>query len=193
MSQLHRRDVVNELLADRPDNLLAVSSLGSPTWDLTASGDNARNFCFIGAMGQAAPFALGLAIAQPGQRVVLFAGDGEMLMSLGALATIANKAPGNLTIVVLDNEAYVETGNQPTATAGKTHLHQVASGCGFTQSTLITEASEIGGLRQTILEQPGPNFVTVKIAPESLPLAFPHSFDGVTAINRFRDAVCQAG
>ena len=108
---IHRRPLVKALLEDRPENLLAVSSLGSATWDLTAAGEDARNFRFIGAMGQAGPFALGLAMAQPEKRVVLFTGDGELLMGLGVLATIANQAPKNLAIVVLDNEAYVETGS----------------------------------------------------------------------------------
>ena len=62
---IKRRPMVKYLLEDRPANLLAVSSLGTSTWDLTASGDDTRNFCFIGAMGQAVPFALGLAMAQP--------------------------------------------------------------------------------------------------------------------------------
>ncbi|MGB7304316.1 MAG: thiamine pyrophosphate-dependent enzyme [Burkholderiaceae bacterium] len=188
MARLKRRPLVKQLLTDRPANLLAVSSLGSPTWDLTASGDDPRNFCFIGAMGQAAPFALGLAIAQPEKRVVLFAGDGETLMALGALATIANQAPPNLTIVVLDNESYVETGSQPTATAGKTNLEAVAAGCGFEVSRTITKADEVDSLRALIVSGPGPNFVNVKIDAENLPLAFPHSFDGATAINRFRTA-----
>ena len=128
---LHRRPLVKALLEQRPDNLLAVSSLGSATWDVSAAGDDARDFCFIGAMGQAAPFALGLALAQPDKRVLLFSGDGELLMGLGALATIASQAPANLAIVVLDNEAYVETGSQATATAGGTDLEAVARGCGF--------------------------------------------------------------
>ena len=86
----------------RSANSLAVSGLGSSTWDVTASGEDARNFRFIGAIGQAGAFALGLAMAQPEKRVVLFTGDGEMLMGLGVLATIANQAPSNLAILVLD-------------------------------------------------------------------------------------------
>ena len=119
---LHRRPTVKFLLENRPDDLLAVSGLGSSTWDLTAAGDDARNFCFIGAMGQAGAFALGLAMAKPDKRIALFTGDGELLMSLGILATIANQSPRNLAILVMDNEAYVETGGQPTATAGATNL-----------------------------------------------------------------------
>lgn len=186
---LYRRPLVKALLEQRPPHLLAVSSLGSSTWDLTAAGDDARNFCFIGAMGQAGPFALGLAMAQPERRVVLFSGDGELLMSLGVLATIANRAPSNLAIVVLDNESYVETGSQPTATAGPTDLEAVARGCGITSTCTITEQSEIEKLRDRVYNAAGPVFANVKIVAEALPLAFPHSFDGATAINRFRSAV----
>jgi thiamine pyrophosphate-dependent acetolactate synthase large subunit-like protein len=185
---LHRRPLVKTLLQDRPENLLAVSSLGSCTWDLTAAGDDARNFCFIGAMGQAGPFALGLAKAQPDKRVLLFSGDGELLMGLGALATTANQGPANLAIVVMDNESYVETGSQPTATAGKTDLEAVARGCGFDTTATITSEDEIPRLRDLAMNQPGPVLVVVKVVREALPLVFPHSFDGATAINRFRDA-----
>lgn len=185
---LQRRPLVKALLADRPDHLLAVSSLGSATWDLTAAGEDARNFRFIGAMGQAGPFALGLAMAQPDKRVVLFAGDGELLMGMGSLATIANQAPTNLMIIALDNEAYVETGNQPTATAGPTDLEAVARGCGITATMTVTQESEIDALRTLMLDAPGPAFARVKIEAEDLPLVFPDTFDGATAMNRFRDA-----
>lgn len=189
---LHRRPLVKALLQNRPANLLAVSSLGSSTWDLNAAGDDARNFGFIGAMGQAGPFALGLAMAQPKKRVVLFSGDGELLMSLGVLATIANQTPTNLAIVVLDNEAYVETGSQATATAGPTNLETVARGCGITTTRTITKENEIDSLRDLIYYAPGPVFANVKIIAEALPLAFPYSFDGVTTMNRFRDAAIKS-
>lgn len=185
---LHRRPSVQFLLQNRPQHLLAVSGLGSCTWDLTAAGDDARNFCFIGAMGQAAPFALGLALAQPDKRIVLFTGDGELLMSLGVLATIANQAPSNLALLIMDNEAYVETGGQPTATAGPTDLAIIAKGAGIATTCTIREESELAGLREMVYETPGPIFANVKVIAENLPLAFPHSFDGVTAANRFRDA-----
>ena len=186
---LHRRPLVEFLLAERPDNLLVVTGLGSSTWDVTAAGDDPRNFCFIGAMGQAAPFALGLAIAQPDQRVLLITGDGELLMGLGSLATIANQAPANLCVVVQDNGAYVETGGQATATAGVTDLETMARGAGFANARTVTEESELEGLRQDIYQSPGLMFVTIKIEAEALPLAFPHSFDGAVAINRFQNVV----
>src|SRR5688572_10481868 len=140
---IHPRPAVKFLIEERPANLLAVSGLGSSTSHLTASGVYARNFCFVGAMGQAAPFALALALAQPNKRVLLFTGDGELLMSVGVLATIANRAPSNLAVVVLDNEAYTETGGQPTATAGRTDLELMARGAGISATTTIREDGDL--------------------------------------------------
>lgn len=186
---LHRRPSIAFLLEERPDELLAVSGLGSCTWDLSAIGDDARNFCFNGAMGQAAPFALGLAMAQPARRVVLFTGDGELLMSLGVLATIANRAPANLVLVILDNGSYLETGAQPTATAGPTDLAAIARGAGFPDVRTLTRRAELPALRRALREARGPLFAVLEVVVEHLPLTLPKTLDGVTAINRFRDAV----
>lgn len=186
---LRRRPSIAFLLESRPPGMLVVSGLGSCTWDLCAIGDDPRNFCFNGAMGQAAPFALGLALAQPERRVVLFTGDGELLMSLGVLATIANQRPSNLALVILDNESYLETGAQPTATAGATDLTAIARGAGFPDARTVTGRSELPALRRALHDAAGPLFAVLKVAVEELPLTLPHALDGVTAINRFRDAV----
>ena len=190
---LRRRPSIAFLLEDRPPSLLAVSGLGSCTWDLCAIGDHPRNFCFNGAMGQAAPFALGLALAQPERRVVLFTGDGELLMSLGVLATIANQRPSNLALVVLDNESYLETGAQPTATAGATDLAAIARGAGVPDARILTRESELPALRRALCGAQRPLFAVLKVEVEGLPLTLPHALDGVTAINRFRDAVLSSG
>ena len=89
---LHRRDVVNELLRERGD-LLVIAGLGAPNWDVSAAGDSPNNFPLWGAMGAASMMGLGLALAQPHRKVLVITGDGEMLMSVGALATIAVQAP----------------------------------------------------------------------------------------------------
>ena len=188
-----RRALVASLLEQRPENMVVVSSLGNPTWDVASVGDHPLNFNFIGAMGQAAPFALGLAMAKPDRRVVLFAGDGELLMSLGVLATIANQAPANLAVVALDNESYVETGSQPTATAGPTDLEAVARACGFVQTRSVLEEIPLDDIRDMVWQGEGPLFVNIKIVAEALPLVFPYSFDGATAMNRFRDALNESG
>ena len=124
---LHRRDVVNELLRDRGD-ILVIAGLGAPNWDVSAAGDHANNFPLWGAMGAAAMMGLGLALAQPKRKVLVITGDGEMLMSIGSLATIAVEKPPNLTIAVLDNERFGETGMQKTHTASGVDLAAIALG-----------------------------------------------------------------
>ena len=186
---IRRRPAVSYLVDGRPEHLLVVTGLGSCTWDLSAAGDDPRNFCFVGAMGQAAPFALGLAMARPEKRVVLMTGDGELLMGLGILATIANRRPANLAMLVMDNESYLETGGQPTATAGPADLEAIARGAGIGTTCTVREESGLAMLRDRMRNAPGPFFANVKVVSETLPLAFPHSFDGATAIDRFRETV----
>ncbi|MGH6887416.1 MAG: thiamine pyrophosphate-dependent enzyme, partial [Geminicoccales bacterium] len=102
---LRRREVAEVLLADRGD-MLVVAGLGSTAWDVTAAGDHPLNFPLWGAMGSAAAIGLGLALAQPERRVLVITGDGDMLMGLGSLATVAVQQPANLAIVAFDNERY---------------------------------------------------------------------------------------
>ena len=99
-----------------------------------AAGDRPENFYLWGAMGGAVPLSLGLALAQPDRSVVTVTGDGEQLMGLGALATVGAQQPPNLTIVVLDNGLYGETGRQRSHTALGTDLVTVAGGCGIAET-----------------------------------------------------------
>ena len=184
---MKRRDAVRKLLANRK-NLLVVAGLGSTAWDCTAAGDSPLTFPMWGAMGQAAMIGLGLALAQPRRRVLVVTGDGEMLMGLGALATIGVQRPANLSIVVIDNERYGETGMQATHTAHDVDLAVVARGCGFKQSRVVTRKTEIAPLRVAIHEKPGPVFAQVKVVAEKLPLVLP-PHDGVLLGDRFRAAL----
>src|SRR5437764_11118166 len=113
--RLDRRDAMRMLLENRGD-LLLVTGLGSTTYDAAAVADDARNFYLWGAMGAAAMIGLGLAIARPDRRVLVVTGDGEILMGLGALATIGVQHPANLAVVVFDNGHYGETGMQASHT-----------------------------------------------------------------------------
>ena len=183
---LNRREVVAVLLEDRPDDLLVVGGLGSSSWDISAVEKHPGNFCFIGAMGQATPFAQGLALARPDSHVLLITGDGEMLMSLGALATVANTRTGNLSLVVLDNQSYAETGNQPTATAGVTDLNTIARGCGFDSTMRIESMQELAACKETLTAGQGLHFASIRVKVEKLPLSFPFSFDGAAQFNHFQ-------
>jgi thiamine pyrophosphate-dependent acetolactate synthase large subunit-like protein len=183
---LHRRGVVAALLAERGD-LLLVAGLGAPAWDCAAAGDDPRTFPLWGGMGLAATVGLGLACARPERRVLVVTGDGEILMGLGSLATLAVQKPENLTVVVLDNERYGETGMQPTHTAMGVDLAEVARACGFASSATIREAAELPELRRLIHEGTGPTFAAIKVLAESPPLVLPPR-DGVLLKERFRTA-----
>ena len=181
---LQRRDVVTKLLEKRAD-LLVVAGLGSTAWDITAAGDADLNFPTWGAMGQAAMLGLGIALAQPKRRVLVITGDGEMLMGLGSLATIGVQQPENLTVAVIDNERYGETGMQATHTAHGVDLAAIARACGFRNSEVVSGDRD---LRKIVQETVGPNFLQIKVAAEKLPLVLPPS-DGILLKDRFRRAL----
>ena len=185
--RLDRREVVRELLEDR-GNTLVVAGLGAPAWDITAAGDHDLSFPMWGAMGGAAMVGLGLALAQPRRRVLVITGDGEMLMGLGSLATIAVQAPRNLRIVVLDNERYGETGMQDTHTAHGVDLTAMADAAGFARSLTAKTRTDVARLRRAINGTGGLLFATVKIAPEQAPLVLPPK-DGAALKQRFRAAL----
>lgn len=187
---LRRREVVARLLESR-DDLLVVAGLGAPAWDCTAAGDHPLTFPLWGAMGGAAVMGLGLTIAQPERRVLVITGDGEMLMGLGALATIGVKKPQNLAIVVCDNERYGETGMQLTATAGTIDLPAMAAAAGFVETGTIRSENEFGDVVPRVLTASGPLFYSVKVRAEDLPLVMPPK-DGVTLKDRFRVALLGA-
>ena len=126
-NKIARRPFVAELLARR-EGALIVCGLGSPTWDSFAAGDSPEYLYSWGGMGLAVPTALGVALAQPARRVVCVTGDGEMLMGIGSLGVVADQAPANLGILVLDNESFGETGRQRGLTSGRTDIAAVASG-----------------------------------------------------------------
>src|SRR5437773_6250485 len=130
--RLDRREAMQALLDGRGD-LLLVTGLGSTTWDAAAIGDDDCNFYLWGAMGAAAMLGLGLAIARPDRPVLVVTGDGEMLMGLGALATVGVQRPPNLAIAVFDNGHYGETGMQASHTDGGVSLCGVARSCGIEQ------------------------------------------------------------
>jgi len=184
---LRRRGVVARLLKSKPD-LLVVTGLGAPTWDAAAAGDRDLTFPLWGAMGGAVPLALGLALAQPSRRVLALTGDGEILMGIGSLATVAQLRPANLAIAVLDNERYGETGSQPTHTAGSTDLAQLAKGAGIAQAVTVKGEAELPAAMALLHDAPGPAMAVFKVKAENLPLVMPPK-DGTELRTRFRRAL----
>src|SRR4051812_3184603 len=190
MSLLNRRDAVRELLRERGE-LIVVAGLGAPAYDLASCGNQPLDFPLWGAMGGAAMVGLGLALAQPAQTVLVLTGDGEMLMGLGSLATIAAQRPPNLRIVVLDNECYGETGHQRTHTAMGVDLAAIASACGMQNTRTIRQSDELAALRHDLHRCEDIVFAVVKIAPEELPRVLPPR-DGPFVTQRLRAALLGA-
>lgn len=184
---LDRREFVQELLVGRKD-LLVVSGLGSPTYDVAACGDHPLNFYLWGAMGGAAMIGLGLALAQPARRVLVLTGDGEALMGLGSLATIGIKQPGNLVVIVLDNQHYGETGMQPSHTRAGVDLVAVARACRFTDGLYVSEIGAVGRVRDLVHNGGGPILVQARIANDEAPRVLPIR-DGRAIKLRFMEAL----
>jgi len=195
---LQRRPLVKKILEGADDNLLVIAGLGSSNWDITAAGDRPLNMPLWGAMGAPVGMGLGLAMAQPKKRVLVITGDGDMLMSLGSLATVATQQPDNLAIVVLDNEKFGETGNQATHTSPRNNgptdsgagsdLSVIAKGCGIANTGVVREAGEVAQLVKDARTTKGPVFRVVKVMVEKLEFVMPPQ-DGAHLKDRFRQAL----
>ena len=182
---LDRRAVARVLLRE-PGDTLVVTGLGSATYDAAAAGDRPLNFYLWGAMGGAAMVGLGLALAQPRRRVLVLTGDGEMLMGMGSLATIAAAGAPNLAIAVLDNARYGETGSQPSHTGLSTDLAAVAAACGWANTVTARDMDEVEALRERLRHES--LFAVVRISPDEVPRHLPPR-DGAYLKDRFRQAL----
>ena len=179
-----RREFVAKLLAAAPDSLV-VAGLGSAAYDVFAAGDREQNYYLWGAMGGSTSIGLGLALAQPGKSVVVITGDGEQLMGIGSLATIAAKHPDNLTIVVLDNGHFGETGMQRSHSSLGTDLVAVAKGFGIADAYSTDTCDKVDAIAAGILARQRTTFVQVFIEANEPPRALPPR-DGPFIKNRFR-------
>ena len=184
---LDRRAVTAELLKDRGD-LLVVTGLGSPSYDAMAAGDHDQNFYLWAAMGSAATVGFGLAMSQRTRPVLVLTGDGEMLMGLGALATIGQVLPPNLTFAVLDNGHYGETGMQQSHAGRGIELSRMAAAANFPWAKVVDDIAGVAELRERIHAQAGTSFATVKIDVGEVDRVLPPR-DGVYVKNRFRNAL----
>lgn len=187
---LERREVMSAILRDRGGALL-VPGLGSCTWDAFAAGDHDLNFYLWGAMGGAAMIGLGLALAQPRRRVLVITGDGEMLMGLGSLATIAVEKPKNLAVIVLDNQHYGETGMQQAHTGRGVELAGIARAAGFASATTIYTGPQLKTWIPRFHRTAGPLFAAIKVTTNHAPMVLPLR-DGAAIKNRFRAALLGA-
>ncbi len=182
--RVERRAFVSQLMQQIPDSLV-ITGLGSPSYDVFAAADRPGNFYLWGAMGGSTSMGLGLALAQPDRSVVVVTGDGEQLMGVGSLATIGARQPSNLTIVILDNGHYGETGMQRSHASLGTDLVAVAKGFGINNAFTVDSLQAAEKVAAQIKARDGVTLVRVLIDTGEPPRALP-SRDGVYIKNRFR-------
>jgi thiamine pyrophosphate-dependent acetolactate synthase large subunit-like protein len=188
-STLDRRVALSAILARRKDALL-VTGLGSTSYD-AGTMDHPHTFYLWGGMGAAAMVGLGLALAQPKRRVIVATGDGEMLMALGALATIGAQRPRNLAIVVMDNELYSETGMQPTHTSRGVDLAAMAKAASFARTGTVYNRKQLETWVPKLYQSTGPVFLVAKVTSTRYPMSI-RLRDGTHIKNRFREALLGA-
>lgn len=163
---MKRMDVIKSVLRSAKPRDIIVSTYSPTCHELFHAGDRETTFYMRDSMGLPTSVGLGLALSQPSRRIVVLDGDGGLLMNLGSLATIATQSPRNLTIVILDNEAYSNTGGQPTATAHRTSLEQIARGAGIERSSTVRTEREFERAFERGLRSDGPICVVAKISKE---------------------------
>ena len=167
---LDRREVVPQLVGDHGD-FLFVTGLGGTSRDIShLTRDGANLYALGGAMGASLSVGLGLALARPDRRVMVVTGDGELLMCVGALATIAVMDPGNLSVLCVDNGHYLETGGQVAHTGRGTDLEAMARGAGFRSTTTVSAEAQVDHGHAVLRDQAHCSFVLARVAPTEPPV-----------------------
>ena len=185
---LERSEAVPALIG-RHEDFLFIAGLGGTACDVGAvAGDGAHVYSLGGAMGAACIMGLGLALARPDKRVLVVTGDGELLMNLGALATIAVVDPANLAILCVDNGHYGETGWQKSHTSLGVDLEKVAIGCGIKHACTVASKADLAGGARLLREANGTSFVVLRVRPTD-PAPFKRNFDASLMRDRFRAAL----
>jgi thiamine pyrophosphate-dependent acetolactate synthase large subunit-like protein len=188
---LDRRDAVPALIG-RHEDFLIVSGLAGTSRDVAAlTGDGAHTYTMAGAMGGACMIGLGLALARPDRRVLVVTGDGELLMNVGALATIAVMNPANLAILCVDNGHYGETGYQKSHTSLGVDLEKIAAGSGIKATRTIASREALADGPRLLREGNGTVFVVLRVKPTDPP-AFKRNMDPSGCRSRFRGALLGA-
>jgi thiamine pyrophosphate-dependent acetolactate synthase large subunit-like protein len=179
-------------LIGRHEDFLIVTGLAGTARDIAAlTGDGAHTYTMAGAMGGACAIGLGLALARPDRRVLVVTGDGELLMNVGTLATIAVLNPANLAILCVDNGHYGETGYQKSHTSLGVDLEKIAAGSGIKATRTVSADRELADGARLLREGNGTAFVVLRVKPTDPP-AFKRNMDPAACRNRFRTALLGA-
>jgi thiamine pyrophosphate-dependent acetolactate synthase large subunit-like protein len=160
---MNRFELTKRVVGQLKHDEAVIGGIGNANFDLWASGQRPQNFYMLGSMGLTIPIAFGVAMAQPDRHVVALEGDGSLLMHLGCLATVAMRAPKNLTMVVWDNGIYQITGGQPTASATTADLVAIARGSGLSRSAWAADEEDFERLFAVALKEGGPSLIVARI------------------------------
>jgi thiamine pyrophosphate-dependent acetolactate synthase large subunit-like protein len=161
-----RLALIKELASIVPQELLVVASIGNNSYFWAELTDREATL-FHSTLGMCTPAALGLAMALPRRKVLALDSDGNLILNLGVLGTIANENPTNLTVLVMDNGNYLGSHKKEpgmrTATGGKMKLQDVAKGCGIASSHLVQDVATFREKIQTALKGDGPHFICAQV------------------------------
>ncbi|HVR38294.1 MAG TPA: thiamine pyrophosphate-dependent enzyme [Thermoanaerobaculia bacterium] len=162
---IRRADAIAIVLARLRDEIV-VTANGWISRETCAADDRTENFYMLGSMGLASSIGLGIAIAQPERGVVILDGDGNLLMTLGTLAMVAERKQRNFLHVVLDNEVYGSTGGQRSLTTS-VDLDAIARAAGYVHVMRACEPEKIAKAVDDLLRNGGPSFLLIKVAAEA--------------------------
>jgi sulfopyruvate decarboxylase subunit beta len=178
-----------QVLADKlPKDALVVTALGNASYLWAAMHHRPENFYFEDAMGLALPLALGLAIAQPARPVVVVEGDGAVLMHMGALVTVGALAPGNLTVLLIQNGVHAASGGQALTNA-TLDLAALARAAGIARAQNVTTPEALGSAMAVPADGAGARFLVLSTKPDPEVVRPPIAFDPVLTKHRFMSAI----
>ena len=183
------RAVAVPAIVGRHEDFLIVTGLAGTSKELghlTKDGDHL--FSMAGAMGAACMVGLGLALARPERKVLVATGDGELLMNVGALATIAVHNPPNLSILCVDNGHYGETGYQLSHTSLGVDLERIAQGAGIKATRTVESEQQIAEGARVLRESNATSFVLLRVKPTDPP-SYKRDMNAAACRVRFRRAL----
>lgn len=190
---MERLDVFRAVAEVRTDEIVVMTMTATLQWPLVS--DHALDFDFLAfGMGHASDFGMGLALARPERKVIVFKGDGGLLMSLGSLVTMAQYGPENLIVLLLENRTYEMVGGQPlpeavdfvTLAIGAGLVGGGVTGCG--QVSRIGSFDELQSALPNLLHEPGPHFVVLPVV-NSEPLPGVNHTDHASRVRNIRAAL----
>ena len=161
---INQVDLMSVIEKYRGDAVIVPTMRATVGWK-EVSKNIKRDIAISGAMGKTSSFALGVCLSQPDTKVIVFDGDGSLIMNMGTLVTIANKAPKNMYHFVMDNGIYGTTGGQPVPGNGVTSYAGLAKEAGYASSYEFDDLEEFSTQAAQIFEEPGPVLVSIKTVP----------------------------